>query len=139
MKKINKSKGFTLIELLVVIAIIGILAGIMLVNVNSVRVKAKDTAIKADLSQMGSTAEIIYNNDGDYGDVCTASSDADKIFDSAVANMKSGGTSECADADGAWKACVQLSNTTATWYCIDSTGTKKETTTTCVNAGTVCP
>ncbi len=46
-----KNKGFTLIELLVVIAIIGILANVVMVNMNSAKQKAKNTAFKAEASR----------------------------------------------------------------------------------------
>jgi prepilin-type N-terminal cleavage/methylation domain-containing protein len=47
-----KKSGFTLIELLVVIAIIGLLAGIVLISVNSAREKAKVASIVSSLQQI---------------------------------------------------------------------------------------
>lgn len=46
-------KGFTLIEILVVIGIIGLLAGGITIATNGVRIKARDTKRKAELSQIG--------------------------------------------------------------------------------------
>ncbi len=46
--KNNFQKGFTLIELLVVISIIGILSSVILASLNSARLKAQLTKIKAD-------------------------------------------------------------------------------------------
>lgn len=54
-------KGFTLVELLVVVAIIGLLAGIAVVSVNSVRVKARDAKRIADVKQIQNALEL-YNN-----------------------------------------------------------------------------
>ncbi|MEK7648540.1 MAG: type II secretion system protein [Patescibacteria group bacterium] len=55
-------KGFTLVELLVVVAIIGLLAGIAIVSVNSVRIKARDTRRIADIKQIQNALEL-YNNE----------------------------------------------------------------------------
>lgn len=142
MKKINfKSKGFTLIELLVVIAIIGILAGIMIVNVNNVRVKAKDTTIKAELSQMPAAAEIIYNDTTSYATVCTSGQEPEKLFSAAVANKPAGTDSFCNAAAGTWVACVELSTSVTgdkDYFCADSTGVKREVST-CTASITACP
>lgn len=45
--------GFTLIEVLVVVAIIAIIATLVFVNLVPVRAKARDTARKADITQVG--------------------------------------------------------------------------------------
>lgn len=49
LRKNNYAHGFTLIELLVVIAIIGILSSVVLVSLNSVKAKARDTQRVNDL------------------------------------------------------------------------------------------
>jgi len=67
--KINR--GFTLIELLVVIAIIGILSSIVLVSLNSSRLKTKDSAVMTLLANIKLQAEIYYDlNNNSYKFVC---------------------------------------------------------------------
>ncbi len=65
--KQNNQKGFTLIELLVVIAIIGLLASVVLLALNSARVKARDAKRIADVRQLASAQELYSNdNSGSY-------------------------------------------------------------------------
>lgn len=72
MKKTRRG-GFTLIELLIVVAIIGILATIVLVNVRSAQLKARDAAIKEDLFQLRNAAEMIYAQTENYATICDES------------------------------------------------------------------
>lgn len=58
----NTTGGFTLIELLVVIAIIGVLSGMVMVNLQDARERARDAQRKADLKQIQNALEM-YKND----------------------------------------------------------------------------
>lgn len=58
--------GFTLIELLVVISIIGILATIVIVNLNSTRGRARDAVRKSDMRQMVVALRLYFNDEGGY-------------------------------------------------------------------------
>ncbi len=62
----NKNKGFTIIELIVVIAIIGVLAGIVAVNVNNYLKKSRDARRKTDISQLMAALELYYIERGEY-------------------------------------------------------------------------
>lgn len=69
--KIVKHTGFSLIEILVVIAIIAVLASLAFVALGSVRLKARDTKRKVDLSQISrllsaSTCYLPDTGAGDY-------------------------------------------------------------------------
>ena len=143
----NSKKGFTLIELLVVIAIIGILSSVVLASLNAARNKGSDAAIKSNLMNLRSQAEIVYDTQGCYGDgagACVAFSvgacatTADTIFaDSNIAaaitsagNASNGGgmvSGTCvASASGAgWAVSVPLKTDTTKSWCVDSNGASK--------------
>ncbi len=59
----NKMKrGFTLIELLVVIAIIGVLATLVINNLNDARGRARDLKRKSGLNQLKTALRLYYND-----------------------------------------------------------------------------
>lgn len=64
MKILNK--GFTLIELLVVIAIIGVLSSVILSGLNSARDRAKDAAIKEEVSEITNFLAMEFLDTGNY-------------------------------------------------------------------------
>lgn len=148
------NRGFTLIELLVVIAIIGILSSVVLASLNTARNKGSDAAIKSNLANIRSQAEIIYDGSGCYnntgavggdctiladdGDCAAANTEDDSIFENptvagqilaaATASGQGLAGAECvASANGvAWVVTVPL-KTAGQYWCVDSTGASKQT------------
>lgn len=62
----KKEKGFTLIELLVVVSIIGVLATLVVANLNSARGRARDAARKSDLKNLSTALRLYFNDRGVY-------------------------------------------------------------------------
>ena len=147
---LNLSKGFTIIELIVVIAIIAILAAIILANVSTYNVRSKDAAAKGDLSTLTTAGTKYYEANGsNYNNFFTAANpDWVKINGILTSvNMNYTITQTCDQADNCnagtsdtkWCASVKLKQySTATYYCVDSVGEKKQSTTAICAAG-VCP
>ena len=61
-----KKNGFTLIELLVVISLIGVLATLVIANMNSARERARDAQRKSDLRNIQTALRLYYNDNGEY-------------------------------------------------------------------------
>jgi prepilin-type N-terminal cleavage/methylation domain-containing protein len=57
-----RQAGFTLIELLVVIAIIGVLSGLVTVNLQDARERARDAQRKSDLRTIRNALELFKND-----------------------------------------------------------------------------
>ncbi|KKS77374.1 MAG: General secretion pathway protein G-like protein [Parcubacteria group bacterium GW2011_GWA1_43_21] len=64
--KNSKKLGFTLIELLVVIAIIGILSGIISVQLSASRQKAKGAAVKQEMTNLRNVMGVIMNTNNTW-------------------------------------------------------------------------
>jgi prepilin-type N-terminal cleavage/methylation domain-containing protein len=134
----KKKKGFTLIELLVVIAIIGILATIVIVNVNSARQKAKDTAVKGSLDSLRAAAELYYDSSSTYVSFCSGSTGGADFtrVNTTVANNNGSVNLYCQTSASAYAIFGYIQGTT-NFYCIDSTGNAKSEAAT--SAVTACP
>ena len=70
-KRLKPIKAFTLIELLVVIAIIGILAGVVVVNVGNASAKARDAKRVSDLKALNTAIQMYYDDHGSYPSTTT--------------------------------------------------------------------
>lgn len=62
----KKNNGFTLVELLVVISIIGILATLVMANLNSARSRARDAQRKSDARSIATALRLYFNDKGYY-------------------------------------------------------------------------
>lgn len=62
----KKIKAFTLVEMLIVVIIIGILAAALLPKLKGAQQRARDTARKANLSQISTALEMYFNDKGRY-------------------------------------------------------------------------
>lgn len=61
-------RGFTLIELLVVVSLIGILATLVLANLNAARERGRDAQRKSDLKSIQNSLQLYYNDYGKFPD-----------------------------------------------------------------------
>lgn len=64
--RLSAKQSFTLIELLVVVAIIGLLAVLTMIAINTVRQKAEDARIKADIKKLYEIAEYYHTLNGEF-------------------------------------------------------------------------
>lgn len=134
-----KKKGFTLIELLVVIAIIGILASIVLVSLGSARNKARDVAIKADLSGLRSAAELWAIDDSPTNDYLAFQTSSDALRAEVGVDDNNSGIIWGLDDGATWVACAPLASDITVYFCVDWEGTAIERSTICISTDTSCP
>ncbi|MDP2909943.1 MAG: type II secretion system protein [bacterium] len=127
-----KNKSFTLIELLVVISIIGVLAAIVLVNMQESKKTGQDGSIIESLTQIKNAAELQYNYEYTYINICDAEGNLNTSGNPAEVDFariteyinNRGGAVICRDSETGWAAASSL-NKGGCW-CVDSQGRSKK-------------
>lgn len=102
LKSTSLVSGFTLIELLVVIAVIGTLATLIVGNLGSSRIKAKDAAIVLETKQILSGVELETGATGDYTGICDLFDEAGNQLAKIKADIEGKG--------GIWESCTSDNN-----------------------------
>jgi prepilin-type N-terminal cleavage/methylation domain-containing protein len=142
----NTNRGFTLIELLVVIAIIGILASVVLVSLNSARSKGKDARVISDVNQLRTQLETDYTGSSYSNNLTTTGwstgAATSSNYNTLIADAGTqGGPINVVTANNPVTAYALYgklpSQTTATYFCIDSTG--KTNPAASANTTSTCP
>jgi len=135
----NKSKGFTIIELIVVIAIIAVLASIVLVNVTGYINKGKDAAIKGNLASLLTNSTVFFDTNATYtGFSANTTTGCGTGSPIRAAITAAGGTLTCTETATLWCASSPEKVSTSTYFCVDSSGKKSESTTAICASG-ACP
>ena len=150
--KNSKNHGFTLIELLVVIAIIGILSGIISVQLSASRQKAKGAAVKQEMTSLRSFMEANRNLAGTFAYILTNDASFTNLWNDIVKNSGNVGVNAeltgdtCYNLDENYTACFGFSGcapalcpnyvaiakisapnvTPSRWWCVDSQNKGKE-------------
>lgn len=138
-------RGFTLLELLVVVAIIGILSAVVMVSLSSSKKEGDDAAVKSNLSNLATQAEIFYSNNGNsfYPDTrmppippgdCKRTDNTknmfymDDVVKSSLTEASKRGNSkvpQCAVSSNSWAVAVGLKKNENTSWCVSAGGVSR--------------
>lgn len=132
-KNKDNSQGFTVVELLVVISVIAVLASIVLFNITPYIGKARNAAIKANMSTVLVNSTFYFDQNASYRRFC-----ADSSFTVPQAAIASTGAITMCNVNTAGDAVCACSSQIGTddTFCVDHTGNKKESN---INCAIVCP
>ena len=122
----TRQQGFTIIELLTVIAIIGILAGIILASLNDARYSGIDAKVQSELEFLAKRAEIESAQHFSYDTVCGTNGVATSSETLAIVTSINAFASSTVVCNGNAAAYAASAPFGTVFWCVDSTGAKKE-------------
>ena len=107
-----KEKGFTLIEILIVIGIIGVLASVILGNVNTAREKGMTAKVKSELRNIRTAIALLADDTGKWPNGCPigSSTNPEVALDDAQAGIK-----ERPSAGDQGDGCIWTASDVANW------------------------
>ncbi len=135
---LNK-RGFTLTEVLVIVAIIGLLASLILINLDQSRKRARDSVIVTALTEVRNVAALYNDSNETYVGVCDSagslsnSGDLGRIKAHIEENNGSSGVIRCNDSENEFAVIVSLNM--GNCWCVDYKGNSFEVT---LPAGQTC-
>lgn len=135
----QKNNGFTIIELLTVIAIIGVLAAIVLSSLNDARHSGITAKIQTEMDAISKRATIDNNASFTYDTVCGSNGFAtSSTIVGLIASIESlaSSTVMCNSSPSAYAASVAIDTG---YWCVDSTGVRKEIGAQLGTGDVVCP
>lgn len=122
---IKKKKNFTVIELLVVFSLLALVATIVLISIRSTREQSKDARIIESMDFFRKRANLVYQSDTHYDNICCGLSHCDSEIDKickevdfwngnypGIAIYKSNSPSQ--------EYCAEVQLNSNKWYCVDS-------------------
>ena len=130
-------KNYKIMEALIILVLVGILSTVVIFAINSARKKSGDMTVKAGLNQVRTQADVYFNYNGSYSDVCNPAKDGrdpkgiNKMvsesaksdgFDGTVSYNGDSSTNDvkCNSTENGWAAQVPLKNEQG-YYCVDYT------------------
>lgn len=119
--------GFTVVELLIVIAIIGILAAVIIGSLNDARTFGVDAKAKSELKNLAKRAAVEESRSYSYDTVCgsNAATQSPGIIDMITSvELFSAGPVVCNSDTLEFAASAPLNSN---FWCVDNTGTSRET------------
>lgn len=114
----NDNRAFTLIELLVTIAIIGTLTTVIMPSLTTVRSKSKDTAVKLQLENLKTEANLFYDTYGTYVGMFGSGQKPRTLLDAAITFGNTASTTASSSSATKWVVAVPLQG--GGYYCTDS-------------------